>query len=72
MLQTLGTTAGFLCVLLLILLLLLLLLLVEEGRRGGARWEARPRRGVIVGVKEDVGADVGRGVGAWAEAKTGA
>jgi len=59
MLQTLGTTAEFLCK---------LLLTPVEGCRGGARWEVRPRRGVIADVDRDA---AGTAVEAWAEADTG-
>lgn len=58
MFQTLGTTVEFRWV-------LLVVLLVEEGWGGGLRWDTRPRRGVIVGVEEDVRGE------AWAESETG-
>lgn len=35
------------------------------------RWDARPARGAIVGVEEDVGAEAGTGIEALAEAETG-
>lgn len=65
MLQTLGTAAE------LLLLMLLLVVVVEEGWSGAARGEARPRRGAIVGVEEDICAEADRGVGVCVEAKTG-
>lgn len=64
-LHTLGTTDGLLWV---------PMPLREEGRgwRVEVRWEARPRKGVMVGPgEEEAGAEVGSGAEAGAEAETG-